>query len=124
MSILKNSFSKAERICSDIEINLIYKTGTSFLQHPLVIYSIADPELKHSKVLVSVSKRKFKRAVDRNLLKRRIREAYRLNKTLLEKNYLLAFVYVGNDLLPYTKIEKQLVAGLQKLNNPEGTSAG
>jgi len=117
LSILKNSFSKAERICSESEIDLLYKTGSSFLLHPLVFYVLEDPNLSHSKVLVSVSKKKFKRAVDRNLLKRRIREAYRLNKYTIEKKCFLGFVYVGNDLLPYTKIEKAMMAGLQKINS-------
>ncbi len=74
------------------------------------------------KVLVSVSKRRFKRAYKRNLLKRRIREAYRLNKhlifPLLEKNSVniaIAFVYLPTGILPYSEIEKAMRATLESL---------
>jgi ribonuclease P protein component len=116
LKILKNTFGKEEKLCSEKDIDTLYKSGTSFLSHPIVIYYSALPELQHSKAMVSVSKKKFKRAVDRNLLKRRLREAYRLNKRVLTKNYHLAFVYIGHEMLPFTHIEKALIAGLTKIS--------
>lgn len=117
MKILKNTFGKEEKLCSEKDIESLYKTGSSFLNFPIVFYCIPKPDLKLSKVLVSVSKKKFKKAVDRNLVKRRLREAYRLNKTILNKPYHLAFVFIGNELLTYAQIEKSIKLGLERIAN-------
>ena len=71
-------------------------------------------------VVISVSKRKFRRAVDRNLLKRRMREIYRQNKaemvySRLDRPLLLAISYIGNDISEYRFMEKKLKLGLDKL---------
>ncbi len=116
MRILTNSFGKEEKLCSEKDIDLVYKTGISFLSHPIVIYHLRKEEIPFSKVMVSVSKRKFKKAVDRNLLKRRMREAYRLNKSILKTPSFLAFVFVGNEPATYQAIEKAIVHGLQRIN--------
>jgi ribonuclease P protein component len=71
-------------------------------------------------ILISVPKRKFSKAVDRNTLKRRIREAYRLNKPLFQvegKSKLpdvLAFVYIGSSIEPSDKIHKKMATILDK----------
>lgn len=115
MNLIKNIFGKEEKLCSDKGIESLYKTGSSFLNHPIVVYYLALPDMKITKILISVSKKKYKHAVDRNLLKRRLREAYRLNKSILEKKYYLAFVYVGNEILSYQQIEKSMILGLKKI---------
>lgn len=120
MNILKNTFGKEEKLCSEKDIDTLYKTGTSFLNHPIVVYYLPMPDLKNSKVLLSVSKKKFKHAVDRNLIKRRLREVYRLHKSILQKKYHLAFVYVGNEMLTYQQIEKSMVAVMERIGK-EGT---
>lgn len=78
--------------------------------------------------LVSVSKRNFKRAVDRNKLKRRVREAYRLNKfRLLEavsshssklknQRLILGFLYTSKQMEPYPILEKRLVKALEEVS--------
>lgn len=116
MKIFKNTFGKEERLCSDKDIDLLYKTGASFLQHPVVFYYVATANVKCSKVLVSVSKKKFKKAVDRNLVKRRLREAYRLNKSLLNSTFNIGIVYVAGSILPYAEVEKAVKTGLEKLS--------
>jgi ribonuclease P protein component len=73
-------------------------------------------------VAFTVSKRNFKRAVKRNLLKRRMREAYRLNKPafyaeIAAKNASIAlmFVFVGKDIIEYATIEKAMISALKKV---------
>jgi ribonuclease P protein component len=115
VKILRNTFGKEEKLCSEKDIETLYKTGTSFLQHPLVFYYLPAKDIRFTRVMVSVSKRKFKNAVDRNLLKRRLRESYRLNKSLLPGTYHLALVFVANAMINYHDIEKAVKAGLEKI---------
>lgn len=71
------------------------------------------------KVLITVSKRNFKKAVDRNLLKRRTREAYRLNKIVLENKKIanLALIYIARDLENYEVIEKGVIKALKFISD-------
>ena len=67
-------------------------------------------------IIVSVPKRLFKRAVKRNLLKRRLREAYRTQKDILPpKGYSILFLYNTKDVLEYSALREQVGAVLQKL---------
>ena len=118
------SFPKKEKLCSQKVIEELFSSGRSFIKYPLRIVFMPREEQPDTrvKVLVSVSKRRFKRAYKRNLLKRRIREAYRLNKhhifPLLEKNntnIVIAFVYLPMEILPYSEIEKAMTATLESL---------
>lgn len=65
-----------------------------------------------SRILVSVPKRSFKRAVKRNLLKRRIREAYRLQKEALTAPVDVMFVYLPREVLPFGDIFAAMTAAL------------
>lgn len=106
------------------------KKGETFFHYPFkVVYQHirleAADEAPANAIIVSVPKRNFKRAVKRNLLKRRIRESYRLNKGLLEApcgcrtNAL--FVYVSKEILEFNHIEKKLKEVLVKISNPNAT---
>lgn len=120
-------FKKEERLCSEKLLASLFKNGSSFLFYPFRVTWIANTEQQPfpAQVLISVPKKRFKRSVDRNLLKRRIREAYRLNKSellyplLLDKNIqiLLALTYISNDILDSqyisSKMEK-LMKSLEK----------
>lgn len=115
-------FKKEERLCSEKLLSSLFKNGSSFLFYPFRITWIVVQEKQSypAKVLISVPKKRFKRSVDRNLLKRRIREAYRLNKSnllyplLLDNNLqiLLSLTYVGKEILDYqyiaSKMEKMM----------------
>ena len=68
-----------------------------------------------SRIVVSVPKRLFKRAVKRNLLKRRIREAYRRQKGLISAPVDILFIYTAPEVLPYEVLYADLTAILQKL---------
>jgi ribonuclease P protein component len=111
----KYTFGKDQKLKSLKEIEEIFTQGKSVFTYPIKLFYTIKPiaalsELKPPQVGVSVSKRKFKKAVDRNTIKRRMREAYRLNATPLKANNTIniniLFVYVGQIEEPYSKIER------------------
>jgi len=119
-----NSFSKTEHLCGEKRITRLYTQGDAFIAFPMrVVFLIeSKSESEPSSVLVSVPKKRFKRAVKRNRLKRLMREAYRLNKQpfiekLVEKQLQIhiAFNYVSDDVFDYPTIEKKMILSLQKL---------
>lgn len=79
------TFTKKERICSKLLIDKLFSGGNqSTAVYPLrAVYMSTEKDDTPVSVLISVPKRKFRHAVDRNRMKRQIREAYRLNKHIL-----------------------------------------
>ena len=115
---------KEERLCSQKTIGDLFTSGESFLAYPLKVVFLKTELSKPFPVQAAftVSKRNFKHAVKRNILKRRMREAYRLNKTgfykeIAAKELQLAimFVYIGKDIAEYTTIEKAMISALKKI---------
>ena len=111
---------KSERLSSQKQIQALFTEGKSFSTPPFVIRycKLADQSLPSNQVLVSVSKRNFKRAVDRNRLKRQIREAYRLNKHLLTNmpdKYAIAYIYTFKKMIPYKDLENKLIESISRL---------
>lgn len=118
------TFPKKERLSSKKHIEELFKNGSSFYLHPLLVKfrPASDSAEPCHKALFTVPKKNFKKAVHRNLLKRRMREAYRLHKEGIAPGrdgifYHLAFVYLDKSLLPYAQIEEKLKALLQRLPN-------
>ncbi|MGI4835912.1 MAG: ribonuclease P protein component [Janthinobacterium lividum] len=120
----RHTFPKKEHLCSKKLIEQLFsKYSSSFGVYPLRLTWL--PALGRSsappQVLISVSKRTFKRAVDRNRLKRLIREAYRLNKhRLLEAAgghpvAVLGILYTGKEKSELLLIEKKLISGFTRL---------
>lgn len=118
---MAQTFTKDERLCSIKEITALVKDGHVLFQYPFRVTYIlkesqvqADDSNSHisCKLLISVPKKNFKRAVHRNLLKRRIRESYRKNKGLLTppagKTANIMLVYVSKDILEYKYIESKI----------------
>ncbi|MCC8410154.1 ribonuclease P protein component [Mucilaginibacter sp. UR6-1] len=113
------TFKKEERLCNKRLIAGLYHNGSSFLCYPFKVswmpVAADDAAGVPVQVLFSVPKKRFKRAVDRNLIKRRSREAYRLHKHQLlyshlpDKEIILSLTYVGKEIADYSFIEKKMI---------------
>jgi ribonuclease P protein component len=122
------SYPKSEKLKSKKTIDLLFSKGKSVSKYPLrLVYVESDFDISESrdfgaeqkiKMGVSVSKKYFKHAVDRNYFKRLLREAYRLNKHLLidhlEKPHAFMFFYQSNDRLSYQEIETKTIQLFEK----------
>ena len=120
-----NTFKKEERLCSKKSLDLLFKNGSSFLLYPYRITFTFDTQCitTPAQIVINVAKKRYKRAVDRNLIKRRTREIYRLHKqellyaSLAQKDQLLllGLQYVGKQIYPSSFLEKRLKQLLIKL---------
>jgi ribonuclease P protein component len=115
------SFSKAERLSSRIHIGQLMTRGKSFNHAPFRITWMEVPRTAAPvQVLVSAPKRIWKRSVDRNRIKRLIREAYRRNKSILLNNaregtVQLTIVYTSPRMIDYKEMEEKISAMLERL---------
>lgn len=123
--ISRYTLKKNERLHQRKLIEKVFSNGESFLIYPFkVVWIETDFETAYNAQFgISVSKKKFKKAVDRNLLKRRSREAYRLNKHILndelkKQNRKIAFmlIYVSKEILTLQAIESKIILILQRLS--------
>jgi len=121
------TFKKEERLCNKRLIDELFHNGSSFLCYPFkASWLLVDDEAQtvSAQILISVSKRRYKRAVDRNLIKRRLREAYRLQKQqhlyeLLvssDKKIVLSLGYIGKQIESFDFIEKKMLKLLKQLS--------
>ena len=112
--------SRHQRLSSKKEIESLFSKGKSWNLSPIrIIYLVSSKAEAKNQVLFSVPSRVFKKAVDRNLLKRRMREAYRINQSKLEVplKLILAYIYIAKRAMPYSEIEKKVIESFQKLKN-------
>ena len=114
------TYPKHEKLKSKTTIDLLFSEGNSVSKFPLRLVYVENTEENAEliKMGVSVSKKYFKKAVDRNYYKRVLRETYRLNKHLLidnlEKPYAFMFFYQTSDRLSYQEIEEKTIQLFQK----------
>lgn len=121
------TLSKEERICSKKLINELFTgNGRSMTAFPLrVVFmkrTIVDDQPRAA-MLVSVPKRYFKHAVDRNRVKRQVREAFRRNKSIITQNLTddheaaaMAFVWLTNEKFPSSEVENRMVRLLTRIS--------
>ena len=116
------SFPKSERLYKKKAIQELFDKGSSFYLHPFRVYfqKNGEPESAHQ-VMFSVSKRNFKNATDRNLIKRRIREAYRLNKAAIPGNTKLqmAYIYTAKEILAFEVIRDKVLLSFKRFEKNE-----
>lgn len=111
---MSENFPVEERLKSKKLIEKIFLEGTNLSKYPLKVFYTELPAENNliMQAGFSVSKRKFKRAVDRNRIKRLMREAYRLKKTVLFNNlstsYAFMFLYIGKDKPDFRMIKKTM----------------
>lgn len=126
MGFTDNSFGKGHRLCNVTLLESLFSRGTGLFAYPFrCVYLITDNPVKDGtekiQIVITVSKRNHKRAVVRNLIKRRIREAYRINKRLWvenksgqddsgwleklgDKSLAVGLIYTPKEILDFSKI--------------------
>lgn len=118
------TFKKEERLSEKKIIEKLFERGCDFYVSPFkVLWEHADFESKYpAKVMIAVSGRNFRKAVDRNRIKRLMREAYRKNKHILyealqnsSEKYAFMLLYTGKIIIPFRDMESKIILILQRL---------
>ena len=116
-------FNKREKLKSKKLIERLFREGKNVSHYPLKLYYVRvhEPQEVKIKTAVSVPKKNFKKAVQRNRIKRLLREGYRLNKHLIfnniEGNFAFLILYLGKELPEYHELEKAIKVIFQKFEN-------
>jgi len=130
---MNETFSKEERLCRQKIIQQLFTSGLSISAPPLKarwLYS-SLPTSFPLQIMIVVPKASFHEASDRNLIRRRIRESYRRNKSLLYesltttgKQMVIVIMYTGRKILPYSRVDEKIILLLQRLKNENEKASG
>lgn len=124
MTTPRYTFKKGERLRKKTYIESLFEANKSFLCYPLKFFyrEIEEVQTVPVQVLIVVPKKKLRKAVDRNLIKRRIRETYRIRKeTIIDKIQskrkllLLGVMYLSDKKIDYKQIDNVMEKGIEKL---------
>ena len=118
------TLQKNERLYLRRQMDKLFEGGSALMAFPLrVLYlQTDDPDAAEVSMLVSVSKKRFHHAVDRNKVKRRVREAFRLRKFDMsrlkpdDKKLMLAFIYVDAKICSSLEMEKAMTKVINKIS--------
>jgi ribonuclease P protein component len=129
---VKFNFPKSERLTQIKIIDSLFQKDSQTVRNRFVypfrvLYraNTSEKQTDNPEIIISVPKRKFKKAVDRNLIKRRIREAYRLTKPFYQgENFqplpsYIGFVYIGSVIEPFDLIKKRMDSILKEFSSPK-----
>jgi ribonuclease P protein component len=109
---------KNERLHAEKLIKELFNEGSSFFLYPFKVLFIKKAELtaQPNQVLFSVSKKKIRKATGRNFIKRRLKEAYRLNKHILAPDgIIVGLIFVGKAEMPFAEIQPKMIQVLNRL---------
>ncbi|AFL80742.1 ribonuclease P protein component [Aequorivita sublithincola DSM 14238] len=116
---MNQKFPKTQKLKSSKTIENLFLEAKTYSKFPIKIFFLPKENLETNLAAFAVPKRNFKSAVDRNRIKRQLREAYRLNKHILEENhgkkFVMLFLYLGKVKPQYAELEKAMVKLLKKL---------
>lgn len=125
MGFYKQTLNKYERLKSTRAISILFSAGSKHFEYPLLL-KWKEHQLPcdyPAQLLVSVSKKRFKKAPDRNRIKRLLREGYRKNKHLIypfleenDKQLMIAITFVGKKIPTHKEIEDKIIILLQRLS--------
>ena len=122
---VRNTLPKKERLCGKTAISKLLAKGKHGSVPGLRYLCLYGNEAEVTRMMVSVPKKSFKRAVKRNLLKRRIRESWRKQKQMLsvEGNLDILFMYAVKEVLSYEEIYAAVGQIIENINSKYGTEA-
>ena len=122
---ISNTLPKHERLCGKKGIEKLLARGRHGHAGVLRYTFLEDNGEKYSRILISVPKKLFKRAVKRNLLKRRIRESWRQLKHGItsDRGMDILFMYSSKEILAYTEIHSLMGQAIDKLNHSRKSGA-
>lgn len=112
-------FSAKERLKSKKKIEELFKNGSSFFTHPFLVKYLPATGSDCNQIVITVPKKYVRSAVMRNRIKRRIREAYRLNKHLHPgtNHFFIAFLYLSKEDIGHKKTNDKLKLILSRLSS-------
>ena len=120
---VRSTLKKRERLSSKGAVDALLKSGKYGVSGVLKYVYRRDNGLPFSRIMVSVPKKLFRRAVKRNLLKRRIREAYRLNKNIVIPGEAggtdILFIYRSKEIATQADIASMMISALNSVGNHE-----
>lgn len=117
------TFSKTQRLTGAKRVDAIFASGKSFISYPLRVVYLQHEQspIASCSILITVPKKRIKKAVHRNRIKRLVRESYRINKELVsnielgDKSLDIAFVYVKDTVSDYKEIHKGMQKALKQI---------